>query len=199
MSIDLEPAARRMADLVGDIDDEQLHAPTPCAGTSLGALLDHVSGLSRAFTGAARKDTGEATSAPPSADAANLGDDWQTRIPHQLGELAGAWRTEGAWDGMTKAGGRELPAEVAGIVALDELVVHGWDVAKASGQSYEVDDESLEAVHQFVLGFAGPGQEEERLGLFGPVVPVPDDAPLLDRVIGLTGRDPSWTPDRLTD
>jgi len=30
--------------------------------------------------------------------------------------------------------------------------------------------------------------------LFGPVVEVPDDAPLLDRVIGLTGRDPAWSP-----
>jgi hypothetical protein len=33
-----------------------------------------------------------------------------------------------------------------------------------------------------------------RDGLFGPVVEVPDDAPLLDRVIGLTGRDPAWSP-----
>jgi hypothetical protein len=30
--------------------------------------------------------------------------------------------------------------------------------------------------------------------VFGPVVPVPDDAPLLDRVIGLSGRDPGWKP-----
>jgi len=37
-----------------------------------------------------------------------------------------------------------------------------------------------------------PGQEAQRRGLFGPVVEVPEDAPLLDRVIGLSGRDPAW-------
>jgi uncharacterized protein (TIGR03086 family) len=83
---------------------------------------------------------------------------------------------------------------VAGLVALDELVIHGWDVARASGQTYDCDPQVLEAVHGFVAQFSGPGQEAERSGLFGPVVDVPGDAPLLDRVIGLTGRDPAWSP-----
>jgi uncharacterized protein (TIGR03086 family) len=88
----------------------------------------------------------------------------------------------------------DLPGEEAGLVALDELVIHGWDVARASGQPYDCDPASLEAVHGFVAQFSGPGMEEQRAGLFGPVVDVPDDAPLLDRVIGLTGRDPGWSP-----
>jgi uncharacterized protein (TIGR03086 family) len=87
-----------------------------------------------------------------------------------------------------------LPGEVAGLVVLDELVVHGWDVARSSGQSYDVDPASLEAVHGFVAQFSGPGQDEMRSGMFGPVVPVPDDAPLLDRVLGMAGRDPGWSP-----
>lgn len=95
---------------------------------------------------------------------------------------------------MTQAGGLELPGEVAGLVALDELVIHGWDVARARGQAYDYDPWSLDAVHGFVAQFSGPGQEAARAGLFGPVVEVPEDAPLLDRVIGLTGRDPAWSP-----
>ena len=95
---------------------------------------------------------------------------------------------------MTRAGGVDLPGEVAGLVALDELVVHGWDVARATGQPYEVDVPSLETVQAFVAQFSEPGMEEARAGLFGPVVEVPEDAPLLDRVIGLTGRDPAWSP-----
>ena len=91
---------------------------------------------------------------------------------------------------MTKAGGLDLPGEVAGLVALDELVLHGWDVARSFGQRYEIDEPSLQAVHGFVAQFSGPGQEDARGGLFGPEVPVPADAPLLDQVLGMAGRAP---------
>jgi uncharacterized protein (TIGR03086 family) len=191
--IDLEPAARRMASLVKGVPDELLDGPTPCPDYTLGDLLDHVGGLTLAFTAAARKERLEGPERP-SGDASRLGDDWRERIPRDLAALAEAWSDPGPWTGMTRAGGLDLPGEVAGLVALDELVIHGWDVAKASGQSYDVDPTTLEAVHGFVLQFSAPGQEASREGLFGPVVDVPDDAPLLDRVLGLAGRDPTWSP-----
>ena len=53
---------------------------------------------------------------------------------------------------------------------------------------------NIKAISSFVAQFAGPGQEAQRQGLFGPVVEVADEAPLLDRVIGLAGRDPAWSP-----
>jgi len=192
--VDLEPAARRLADLVAGVPDELLDAPTPCPAYTLGDLVEHVGGAASAFTGAAVKDLGDATSQGPSGDASRLTDDWRTRIPRDLAALADAWRDPDAWTGMTKAGGVDLPGEVAGLVALDEIVVHGWDVARATGQPYDCDTPSLEAVNAFVSQFSEPGQEEARAGLFGPVVDVADDAPLLDRVIGLTGRDPAWSP-----
>ncbi|MGH9138046.1 MAG: TIGR03086 family metal-binding protein [Acidimicrobiales bacterium] len=191
---DLEPAARGLADLVRGVRDDQLGGPTPCPEYTLGDLVDHVDGLSLAFAAAATKDTGEIGSQRPTPDASRLGDDWRDRIPRELAALAEAWRDPGAWTGMTKAGGVDLPGEVAGLIALDELVIHAWDLAKASGQPYDYDPASLAAVHGFVTQFSGPGQEAAREGLFGPVVAVPDDAPLLDRVIGLTGRDPAWSP-----
>lgn len=95
---------------------------------------------------------------------------------------------------MTVAGPAELPGAVAALVALDEVVVHGWDLARATGRPFAPDPALLEALHGFVAQFCGPGTEAEREGLFGPEVPVPADAPLLDRVIGMTGRDPAWTP-----
>jgi hypothetical protein len=67
-------------------------------------------------------------------------------------------------------------------------------VARASGQDYDPDAASLEAALGFVGQFSGPGQEEARAGLFGPEVAVPADAPLVDRLIGLSGRDPAWSP-----
>jgi uncharacterized protein (TIGR03086 family) len=192
--VDLEPAARRLADLVSSVPDDMLDAPTPCPAYTLGDLVEHVGGAASAFTGAAAKDFGDATSQGPSGDASRLSDDWRSRIPRDLAGLAEAWRDPAAWTGMTKAGGVELPGEVAGLVALDELVIHGWDVARATGQAYDCDAASLEAVQAFVSQFSKPGQEEMRAGLFGPVVEVPEDAPLLERVVGLTGRDPGWSP-----
>src|SRR5262245_2160614 len=53
---------------------------------------------------------------------------------------------------------------------------------------------SLEAVHAFVAEFSGPGMEEQRAGLFGPVVEVAADAPLLDQVLGMAGRRADWSP-----
>ena len=192
--VDLEPAARRLGDLIGGVPEELLDAPTPCPAYTVGDLVDHVGGAALAFTGAAVKDTGDATSQGPSGDVSRLSDDWRTRIPRDLAALADAWRDPEAWTGMTKAGGVDLPGEVAGLVALDELVVHGWDIARATGQAYDVEAASLEAVHGFVAQFSEPGMEEARAGLFAAVVEVPEEAPLLDRVIGLTGRDPAWSP-----
>lgn len=192
--VELGPAAKRLADLIEGVPDELLGAPTPCSDYTLGDLVDHVGRFAAAFTAAATKDTAGMTSGRAPGDASHLGDDWRTQIPRDLLDLAEAWRDPAAWTGMTKAGGIDLPGDLAGIIALDELVVHGWDVARASSQDVDQDPESLEAVHRFVQQFSGPGREGAREGMFEPEVPVPDDAPLLDRIIGLTGRDPGWSP-----
>ena len=77
-----------------------------------------------------------------------------------------------------------------GLVATNEITIHGWDLARATGQSYVCDPATARALVGF-LGQAGGGDGE---GLFGPVVDVPPDASPLDRAVGLCGRDPSWTP-----
>jgi len=186
--VDLGPAARRLAELLGGITDEQLTAPTPCPEYRLGDLLEHVSGLAWAFTDAAAKTPGSGGQ-PPAGDASRLSPDWRTGIPEQLAALARAWTEPAAWEGLTRAGGVELPAEVMGMVALNELVVHGWDVARASGQPYTADQASLEVSLQIVT----PEEDGGSNGPFGPPVPVPADASLQDRVIGLSGRDPAWS------
>ena len=193
-TVDLHPASQRMAEIVRGVPDGALGGPTPCPAYTVGDLLDHVGGLAFAFAAAARKDFAALGDQGPAGDASRLGDDWRTRIPADLATLADAWTDPDAWTGMTKAGGIELPGEVAGIVALDELVVHGWDLARATGQPFDVDPGDLEAVHGFVSLFADPAMADQRAGLFGEPVPVADDAPFVDRVIGLTGRDPAWSP-----
>jgi hypothetical protein len=88
--------------------------PISCNEYSLGDLIDHVGGLSQAFTAAARKERGPGSSQGPSGDAVRLGQDWRTRIPEQLAALAEAWRDPSAWEGMTQAGGVDLPVRYAG-------------------------------------------------------------------------------------
>ena len=125
-------------------------------------------------------------------DGSRLEEDWRERIVSQLAELAEAWRDPAAYDGVTMAGPLEMPAEVAALVALDEVVVHGWDLARSTGRRFDVDDAAASACLAFVESFDAPADDDG--GLFGPPVPVPADADVLDRLIGATGRDPSWTP-----
>jgi uncharacterized protein (TIGR03086 family) len=190
--LDLTPATGMLAQLVTDIGDDQLGAPTPCRGTTVADLLDHLDGLCLAFTAAAAKDHAAGSQAP-SADGSRLGPDWRIRISDRLDHLASAWRDETAWAGMTRAGGLDMPGEVAGRVAINEVVVHGWDIAVATGHDYACETELVQAAYAFVQPAVAqnPGGSP---GLFGPPVNVPDSAPLLDRLIGLTGRDPAWRP-----
>jgi uncharacterized protein (TIGR03086 family) len=95
---------------------------------------------------------------------------------------------------MTRAGGIDLPGEIAGHVAINEVVVHGWDIATATRHDYSCQTELLQAAYAFVQSAVAQNPDGSP-GLFGPPVTVPDSAPLLDRLIGLTGRDPAWRPD----
>jgi uncharacterized protein (TIGR03086 family) len=185
--IDLGPASKRMAELVASVTDDQLDAPTPLPASRLGDLIDHVETFTVAFIATAR---GEPTAPPPRPSAANLGTGWRERISRELTALADAWRDPGAWEGFVTAGGVDMPAEVAGLVVLDELVVHGWDVAVASSQPYEVTSPEIDATRSFVESFEAPRDGS----LFGPIVAIPETAPPLDRLLGLTGRDPGWRP-----
>jgi uncharacterized protein (TIGR03086 family) len=185
---DLTSACQRTANVLTNVTDEQLSTPTPCEKLSLRDLVAHVGGLALAFTAAARKDFGELTDNPP-VEGAPLDDDWRSAYPARLAELARAWQEPGAWEGMTRAGGVDFPGEVGGIIALTEVVIHGWDLAVATGQDYDIDRATAEAVLPHVTAIAAEGPTE---GLFGPAVPVADDAPVLDRIMALSGREPGW-------
>ncbi|OEU92257.1 hypothetical protein DB35_07305 [Streptomyces abyssalis] len=190
--LDLGPQAREVKALVDGVRDDQLAAPTPCETYSVRELLGHLYGLSQAFTDAAAKNLGAGTDQDPGASLPQLPDDWRSRLPVQLDELAAAWRSESAWEGETQAGGVTLPGELAGLVALNELVLHGWDLARATGQDYRGDPGSLRAS----IGMLSESQSaEERGSMFGPVVQVPDDSSLLERAVALGGRRPDWRPE----
>ncbi|MBM7058636.1 TIGR03086 family metal-binding protein [Streptomyces durocortorensis] len=189
--LDLEPAAGRIAGLLGSVDDDRLDGPTPCPDYAVRELLGHLTGLATAFRDAARKDLGPTTATSPDTSLPVLDDDWRAVLPRRLEEVAAAWRSPDAWTGMTRAGGVELRGEEAGAVAFNELVVHGWDLARATGQPYVAGEAELRSCEALL---APDEDDPDRGGIFGPPVPVPDGAPLLERVIGLSGRRPDWRP-----
>ena len=185
--IDISDAMNRLVSLLGSVSEDQFDLPTPCADARLGDLVDHIGTFATGFTAVAHKE-GRGRPHPPSAG--NLEAGWRDRITRDLRTCADVWQQPEAWEGMTVAGGIELPGAVAGLVVLDELVVHGWDIAVSTGQPYEPSVSDIEAASSFVESFDAPRDGN----LFGPVVPVPDSAAPLDRLLGLTGRDPSWQP-----
>jgi uncharacterized protein (TIGR03086 family) len=186
--LDLGPQAQQVKMLLDGVSDDDLAAPTPCEEYTVSDLLNHLLGLSAAFRDAAKKNLGPTTGAAPSV--APLPEDWRSRLPRLLDELADAWRSADAWEGETQAGGVTLPGGVAGVVALNELVLHGWDLARAISQPYSGDPDSLRASIEMLSS----ADLEQRDAIFGPVVEVPADAPLLDRAVGLGGRRPDWSP-----
>ncbi|WP_406417009.1 TIGR03086 family metal-binding protein [Streptomyces sp. NBC_01614] len=193
MTLDLGPQTRVVARLAGAVTDEQLSAPTPCPEMAVRNLLGHLLGLSVAFRDAGRKDLGATTDTSPEAVEPDIGPGWREELPKVLDELSEVWRDPEAWTGMTRAGGIDLPGAVAAAVAVDELVIHAWDLARATGQEYAPDPAALQASHDFLLASV---DDPSRGSIFGPVVPVPAGAPLLDRAVGLSGRDPGWGRDR---
>ncbi len=189
MTLDLGAPASVMARLSAGVRDDQLSDPTPCEETDVAGMLAHIIGFSVAFRDGAAKVGGPTTSTPPGP--VSLPDDWREQLPLRVGELAQAWRDPAAWEGETTVGGATQPAPNIAGFANDELVLHAWDLASATGQPYEVAPENLEAAWQLVSSI--PDHPDARSGLFGPRLPIDDDAPLLDRVLAYAGRDPGWS------
>jgi uncharacterized protein (TIGR03086 family) len=189
-TIDFAPATATLRGLVASVTDEQLTAPTPCTEYAVGDLVEHIGGLAMAFAGAARKQPTPGSEQGGSGDASRLGPGWRERIDRDLADLAEAWRDPAAYEGETAAGGIEMPGAIAASVALNEVVVHGWDLATALGRPFEARDEDVAACMAFAEPFSTPESADQRGNAFGPVVPVPADAPPLERLLGMMGRSP---------
>lgn len=186
--VEFGPSAAALAAVVAGIADRDLDGPTPCPAYSVADLVDHVAGLTVVFTAAARKQPLAASA--PSADGRRLRPGWREQIGADLDRLAQSWRDPASHEGVAMAGPVEMPAPVVALVALDEIVVHAWDLGRATGTPYTADPTAVAAAAAWVESF--PAARDG--ALFGPLVAVPTAATPLDRLIALTGRDPGWTP-----
>ena len=91
----------------------------------------------------------------------------------------------------------ETPPELASYLDLAvsfDLPQHGWDLAKATGQDPTMDPEEVDLLWSSLSQVPKVWQWQRENGWYAAPIPVPDDAPIQDRVLGLIGRDPWWTP-----
>src|SRR3954452_6838997 len=149
MQMDLGPQTDEVIRIVAGVKDAQLGDPTPCEGTPVAGMLDHLMGLALAVRMGAEKTR---LSGGPQASASSLDPAWRTALPDRLDALAAAWREPTAWEGMASVGGAELPAPAMGGVALNEVLLHGWDLAVATGQEYRPDPAAVSACLELVSG-----------------------------------------------
>lgn len=185
---DMKSAAGALGAVVAGVRDDQLELPTPSPERTVRMLLAHIVGFTEAFRDAATK-AGIGKSQPPSDADLVLEDGWRERIALQLEALVAAWREPEAWEGETEVGGVRGPATQMAVFALDEVVIHGWDLASATSQTYQPSDADLAVLWEMLQHTPDAGTP----GLFGPAVPTGAHSSLLDRVLGRTGRDPLWT------
>ena len=153
---------------------DRLGAPTPCDEWTVRTLLDHMLDTQRYFLGQAR---GEDVSPPSPEPPALIGDDPRADFERIRQEVLEAFGQPGA---LEKTG----PA--LGIAFADQLL-HGWDVARATGQDSTMPAGLAEAAYQAIHGRF---TDEQRVGVFKAEVPVAADADPQKKLLAYTGCSP---------
>ena len=179
----LERAARAAAVVVDGIGPAQWSNETPCEDMGVHALVQHMIGGLEQFTEVARgrELDPNAQRSVPTASAAG-----EYRAAGET--MASAWSEPGLVE-------REFPmpwgptpgSTLVEFMVIEELT-HGWDLARATGQGYTVDDDLAEATLELARRY---DDESIRVpGMFGPEVSVDDSAPAIDRLAAFLGRRP---------
>jgi uncharacterized protein (TIGR03086 family) len=183
-----EYAVASTAEIIKGVRPGQGTAPTPCTKWDVRSLLSHVIGTLWLAEGLFTGQAPRYPMAPGGLPAADVGGD--DPVAAYAEASAAALAAAGAGDALTKVHATPLgdmpgPA-LAGFTTLD-MTVHGWDLARATGQPTDLDGRL--AAH--VLGFAEQAlTPDTRAPGIGPALPVPVGAPVTERLIAFLGRQP---------
>ncbi|MFT3872316.1 MAG: TIGR03086 family metal-binding protein [Nocardioides sp.] len=173
--------ADRFSQILRGVGD-RWDAPSPCVGWSVRDVADHVLTTQRDFLAQHDLDLGPV----PATD--DLVQRWEQHRAAAVAVLEGDGVAEREYDGYF--GRTTLGDTIADFYGWD-LVIHGWDIARATGQEWELSDAEAASMGRTADGW-GPALYSE--GVCGPAVAVPEDASAADRLLGRLGRDPQWTP-----
>jgi uncharacterized protein (TIGR03086 family) len=188
----LARAIQHTGSIVSRVRSGQATLPTPCRSWDVRALLTHVVADVLMFTATAGGGKSE------QREPLISGDDWAGAYGEATSSLLGAWRREGVRGRTLSLRMGEVPAAWAIGQQVADLLVHGWDVARATGQAANLDPE----LAGYALGWAKENlrpdfRGEEASGkMFGQEVAVSEGAEAQDRLVGFFGRDPAWSADR---
>lgn len=165
-----------------DRADGRWDVPTPCDDWTVRDVVVHAIETERDFL--ERQDL----SPGPAPDLTDLPSAWREHASAVAAVLARDGVAERQYDGYF--GRTTIAATMADFYGWD-LVVHGSDIARATGQEWSVSDDEAAALHATADGWGDALYSE---GVCARPVPVPDDASASDRLLARLGRDPQWAP-----
>lgn len=187
---DLADAARAAAAVARGAAGTPLDAPTPATGWDLRTLVDHWV----LYTGHGLEHRARRTELPQELAGRDFAaePDWPQRYAEQLDRALAAWRDPAAWHGeVDLGGGATMPVQAVVAMNLAEIVLHGWDVAAATGQTLELADAAARRVLAAVEQCAEMMRQYDG---FAAPLPADDGMPPLERALLLSGRNPRWRP-----
>ncbi|MFD9433108.1 TIGR03086 family metal-binding protein [Streptomyces sp. NPDC060002] len=112
---------------------------------------------------------------------------WAEAYAAQLEHAIAAWADPAVWEGEVDLGTAAMPAAELASMIVKEMAVHGWDVAVATDQEFRISDDAA----RFVLDVVERhGDLYRQYDGFAPVVPMAEDAPVFERALAASGRDP---------
>ncbi|GIH11138.1 TIGR03086 family protein [Rhizocola hellebori] len=176
----LKAASAAAIPVVRGIEAKDLRLPTPCAEYTVEQLMNHLFLVVVNFQSLAAKGPADFSGTPD-----YLHGDWQDRFEEETARLVDAWAQPSAMEGVST--GMGLPQEVVAQMALLDLTVHAWDLARATGQEFTPAPGAIEVLGAFVDLM---GDQARQMKMFSEPCHVPDEASPMEKLIARTGRDP---------
>jgi uncharacterized protein (TIGR03086 family) len=178
----LEYQATTLHDLIGGVRADQWDSPTPCAKWTVRDLANHLVGGGAMFAASFR---GETVEMDESAMPDMLGDDAVGAWDGVVADFRQAVSAPGAMDREVVLPFATLPAQVALDIATFDLLVHAWDLAHATGQSFDPPDDVVAAGRQVAETVVGGLRDGDT---FKDEVEPPASASPMDELAAYCGR-----------
>jgi uncharacterized protein (TIGR03086 family) len=189
LSAEMAAASAEAARVVGNVPQNALNARTPCSDWDLRTLLNHT--ILWTSYSAQRRAHGESVAEDLMNKDFTADPGFREDYARQIGKAVQAWSAPEAWAGTRNVMGDATPAADVGAMLLMETALHGWDVARATGQEFKTDEQTAEALEDIVQAQAELFRKYQG---FADAIEPPGNATAFERALSLSGRDPDWNP-----